>query len=433
MGLFCVTQIGVQADPALLAHIALTDADRHADGAPVRHTAWVILASLGVACTASKPPPTVTRETKEEELSKAWEPPPEEPSETQKLWLPPMVDRRAPFLQALEGAKRGVRADAEQAVQLSQALTGVERFNAYRELSKQVSLSEAQASEWYEACGPELLELCRGEASHALDKANHTKHADVAKREQCLSRSERAGRPDACLGSVGGDAVTRTRAALVAAIAERGEVRRVKLERVATTCVDKRCTRLRERALKLLSKDAVTQNDLDHAAQYALKAVKVVAENADASERLYARDADVDELCTKLDTRSGAGTCRKLERSLNGELTFRDFSKDSAGAGLDADIVRRVNAHYAPLVENCLTEQALRLAPPNNAERYEVRWVVINDGRVTGVELLKEAPSHPLGLCLKKQFELWRYPRYDGEFQHVEQAFTVTAAVRRTK
>jgi hypothetical protein len=95
--------------------------------------------------------------------------------------------------------------------------------------------------------------------------------------------------------------------------------------------------------------------------------------------------------------------------------------------------VRTVNEHYAPLLQECLSAQARRLKPPD-AVRYEVRWMVFNDGRVGEVHF-KNAnfDSSELGQCLRTQFETWRYPRYEGEWQHVEQAFTVTAVERRTE
>ena len=50
------------------------------------------------------------------------------------------------------------------------------------------------------------------------------------------------------------------------------------------------------------------------------------------------------------------------------------------------------------------------------------------DGRVAKMHLRrKELESSPLANCLRKQFDTWRYPRYEGEAQHVEQRFTVSA------
>ena len=114
-----------------------------------------------------------------------------------------------------------------------------------------------------------------------------------------------------------------------------------------------------------------------------------------------------------------------------GRWTFHDYSREPAGQGLSADQVRTVNEHFAPLVQECLAEQARRMTPPD-AQRFEVRWVVFNDGRVGEAHLRKDMDEWPLAKCLRAQFNAWRYPRYEGEYQHVEQSFTVTAVERRS-
>lgn len=69
---------------------------------------------------------------------------------------------------------------------------------------------------------------------------------------------------------------------------------------------------------------------------------------------------------------------------------------------------------------------------PPDMEEYEVRWMVLNDGRVGDVHLKRKTDEEsPLGQCLRDQFAVWRYPKYQGEFQHVEQRFTVSALKRR--
>jgi hypothetical protein len=42
----------------------------------------------------------------------------------------------------------------------------------------------------------------------------------------------------------------------------------------------------------------------------------------------------------------------------------------------------------------------------------------------------KEHDQSQLAKCLRAQFNGWRYPKYEGEYQNVEQSFTVTAVVR---
>jgi hypothetical protein len=141
------------------------------------------------------------------------------------------------------------------------------------------------------------------------------------------------------------------------------------------------------------------------------------------------RPGQLEELCAKLDASAGAGSCRKLEKELTGGWTFRDFSKERGGAGLTGEQVKLVNAHYAPLLQECLTEQARRLTPPD-AQEFEVRWSVSNDGHVRDAHLRKDLDELPLAECLRRQFSFWRYPRFEGELQHVQQRFTVTASTR---
>jgi hypothetical protein len=82
-------------------------------------------------------------------------------------------------------------------------------------------------------------------------------------------------------------------------------------------------------------------------------------------------------------------------------------------------------------LQDCLAEQARRMTPPD-AQRFDVRWVVVNDGRVAEAHLRRDLDDVPLAHCLRAQFAAWRYPRYEGEYQHVEQSFTVTATERRS-
>jgi hypothetical protein len=70
---------------------------------------------------------------------------------------------------------------------------------------------------------------------------------------------------------------------------------------------------------------------------------------------------------------------------------------------------------------------------PPDAQRFEVRWVVVNDGRVAEPHLRRDLDEIPFAKCVKAQFAEWRYPRYEGEYQNVEQSFTVTATERRTR
>lgn len=400
----------------------------------------IILAAAGVAgCASQKPKPVVESSATEEDLGRAFEPPPEEPA-NQRVTLPPIVDRTAPFKeaygQAVAAKRRGDEAQARQraqeAVRLADTLSGVERRAAYDLLSS-VAPSDAVAQAWYEACGPEELEKCRTEAAQAMRSADGKALQRV---EECLAKAEATLSEDPCLGSVRSlaqakDEVTHARIALVQGLAEKQEpARRTKLERVETACGERSCAYVRRKALQALTREALAKGEIERATRYALREAQIWSQALDAAEAPWARQDDLIDLCAKYDAKNGAGACRRFEKSLNGGFTFVDFSKSGGTTGLDPETVKKVNGHYGVLIEGCLGEQAQRMTPPQQA-RFDVRWMVVNDGRVSQVEVPQLGAEHPLTQCLEKQFQLWRYPKYEGEYQHVEQSFTVTAAVRK--
>src|SRR5204862_8066904 len=106
-----------------------------------------------------------------------------------------------------------------------------------------------------------------------------------------------------------------------------------------------------------------------------------------------------------LDAKDGAGACRKLEKSVVGEYTFRDFSAEHAGGGLPPDTVKLVNDHFGPMLQECLAAEAERLVPPAY-ETYGVQWRVLNDGRLDQMHMARrDQDSSPLAQCLKAQFQ----------------------------
>ena len=57
-----------------------------------------------------------------------------------------------------------------------------------------------------------------------------------------------------------------------------------------------------------------------------------------------------------------------------------------------------------------------------------VGWSRTKAGRRNAQLGRKDQTDGPLGQCMVKQFEHWRYPRTPREFMNVEQAFTVVRA-----
>jgi hypothetical protein len=145
--------------------------------------------------------------------------------------------------------------------------------------------------------------------------------------------------------------------------------------------------------------------------------------------RFWTRSANWNAACPVLE-RTSPGQCRAIEKQKLEALTYVDFSLQNAGEGLGPNQVKTVNAHYGPTLDNCLSEQARRMTPPDS-QAFQLNWIVGNDGLVKEAHLRKDLDETLLALCLRKQFALWRYPKFSGEFQNVEQTFTVTATKRR--
>jgi hypothetical protein len=164
----------------------------------------------------------------------------------------------------------------------------------------------------------------------------------------------------------------------------------------------------------------------------ALQEARVAFAALAPEQAVQARTELVEHACAALDARDGTGSCRKLERETVSPLALKDFSqKTLKGEGLPPASIKEVNDSFGVMIQECLKGEADRLKPPES-EHYGLSWVVRNDGRVGEVHLdKKDADEGLLAQCLRAQFALWRYPRYHGELQHVEQRFVVSARERR--
>ncbi len=435
---------------------------------------WVclVVACLSAACatpTASTAsvvsigePAAMPGESKD--LAQAWERPEPEAAPKAVLLppLPPAVDRAASFKEALaagQAALKGkrldeARASATTARAEAERLDGEARHQAgWLALRVEVAAQDGAAAveaalAWHRACGPEKLDACRRAATSALAQAAKVPGADkgalalaraLDDADDCAKAAEKSATPPACVGASQRtaqqrkDALLLQRIALAQALHEKQEDRQVALlEKAEGKCAAPTCAGLRRKALGRLMAHAKAKGDAEAVVRYALRDQDVATATLPDAERFYARTKELEAACPAYDAAAGAGACRALEQKLTGRWTFRDWSRDSAGEALSADVVRRVNEHFAPLVQRCLAEQAKRMTPPD-AQRFEVRWVVVNDGRVAEVHLRRDLDEVPLAHCLREQFVDWRYPRYEGEYQNVEQSFTVTATERRLR
>lgn len=398
--------------------------------------------------------------TTDAELSRAWEP--EAPRVVAAPQRPPPeappVDRTVDFKAALARAdaafKKKQYDDARTAV--ATAVTEAARLDGPSRLQAgqlafriEAAVPDADAAAdaaeaWLRACGPEKAESCRSAAVAAVnalakrEKKLTPRARALADDETCAAKAERAPKPQPCEATASKRAERRDdgwlvqKLALARALRESDAGRQAALlEKAEGRCDAAPCAALRRRALTKLLGHARARGDVDAALGFALREVAVINAALPEPERRWQRTAALEQTCAAYDKAHGAGTCRGVEKKTLGYWTFRDWSRDAAGTGLSAEQVRTVNEHFSPLLQECLGEQARRMTPPD-AARFEVRWVVFNDGRVGEAHLRRDLDDSLLAKCLRAQFSGWRYPRYEGEFQNVEQSFTVTATERRT-
>ncbi|MFL5322455.1 MAG: hypothetical protein ACJ790_22540 [Myxococcaceae bacterium] len=418
---------------------------------------------------APPPPPTA-----EEKAFAAAFDQKEEPEKKQQEPVTPMpeaqpqsdarADALEKFKQLFADSKRKVSAGKPDEAGLPELRTaadaaGSEAQQSALELSYKAAVAQKNggdaekfARDWLRACGPNAVDSCRRKAGSALARipnatANQKKRLENLKEnETCLAQSEasaKSGKLPPCFDSaVGyfrhdGDKLIVARLQLAKAIGELSktppsDAAAGALEKAEKACDEDRCVNIRRSALKSELRLAKANDDVEGAARAALRDQQLYASTLSASERLWARTPEADSACAALDAKSGAGSCRRLEKALTGRYAFKDFSKGAAkGEGLSPDAVREVNSHYGVTLETCLADAAARLTPPAS-ESHSVRWTVGNDGKVTQVEMArKEQDQGPLGQCLREQFLVWRYPKYRGELQHVEQTFVINARERR--
>jgi hypothetical protein len=183
---------------------------------------------------------------------------------------------------------------------------------------------------------------------------------------------------------------------------------------------------VRAGVLEHLSADDLEKNAAEQAVRDALDAVKQRRSALPAAQRLYARTDALDRACAAYDAQTARGKCRALEHQVLGDYVFRDYSRANARDTLPSAQAREATDHYSVLLTPCLQE----LGEKSGSGRYKISWTILNDGRVTNVDAINVDPHGRLMGCLKDQFAHWRYPRYKGEWQHVEQEFRVSGTTR---
>ena len=323
-------------------------------------------------------------------------------------------------------------------------------------ISKDFKLASTVAHRWLLSCGPKASDACRRRAISALDRAVHQlprrnpsedELARIRQSDSCVVKAEARpksgeGFPDCAEVAMGlyrklGDKLMISRLLLAKGRWLETDPRQLSqgakvFTQAYKSCDEPRCVDIRRRALRSLWAVHLRLGESELALRAALSEVRLASEDLPAERRAYARTVEVDRACEALDQREGPGACRRLEKKLVGTYTFHDFSeRASARQGLSVDDVRQVNQHFQVLIEDCLAAEAIRLEQPGSVT-YHLRWIALNDGRVDQVTFdRREQDQGSLAECVRKQFALWRYPRYRGEYQHIDQEFTITRRERK--
>jgi hypothetical protein len=308
-------------------------------------------------------------------------------------------------------------------------------------------MARRAAERWLLSCGPDKVKACQNRALAAMEEAGlEGKVAKLRSGEDCLERAEAvAERGEGNLPGCLSGAIAAFRSAGDRLMAARGMLAqaRVKahdapprkvvalMEPVAKACAEPRCADVQRGAQKALAQAYLKLDDPAAAVRAAFREAQFRSQLLPLEERPYARSRDLDQACTALEAKSGPGACRKLEKATIGRYFFHDFSRQTEpGTGLPREKVKMVNDHYGVSLEECFTAEAARL-PPHQTETYRIRWTILNDGRVDAPRLdRRDQDSGPLGQCLRDRLRIWRYPKYRGEWQNVEQDFKIESHLR---
>jgi len=267
--------------------------------------------------------------------------------------------------------------------------------------------------------------------------------AAIRKHDACLARAdaETSGRLPNCFAAAlafyesEGDAVM-SRHALTTRLRASGHTATPQMFAEADhACREERCFDANRHALRANIDSDLHAGEPRQALLLALEDARAAFAALPPEQAVLARTSAVERACAALDSHSGPGSCRHVLHEAESRYSLKDlkdFSRQTAkGEGLSSDTVKEVHEVFGGMIQDCLIGEADRLEPPQS-ERYTLTWVVRNDGRVDQVHLDKrDRDDGPLAQCLRGQFTLWRYPRYRGELQHVEQAFVVSARERR--
>jgi hypothetical protein len=321
-------------------------------------------------------------------------------------------------------------------------------------ISKDFKLASTVAHRWLLSCGPKAPDACRKRVISALDRAlrqlprkSEDELPRIRQSDSCVITAEARPKsserfPDCAEAAMAlyrkrGDKLMVSRLLLAKGRWLEADPRQASqgaklFNQSYKSCDEPRCVDVRRRALKSLWALHLRLSEPELAARAAFAEMRLEFEDLPAERRAYARTVEVERACKALDEREGTGACRRLEKKLLGMYTFHDFSeRASTRQGLSVDDVRLVNQHFQVLIEDCLASEASHIEQPGSVI-YHLRWIALNDGRVDQVTFdRREQDQGTLADCIRKQFAVWRYPRYRGEYQHIDQEFTITRRERK--
>jgi hypothetical protein len=306
---------------------------------------------------------------------------------------------------------------------------------------------------WLLACGPTGVDACRRQALASLPTVGFSKAArrpinalakGVSTADACLVKAEASHGHAAppCLGAAlsayrrDKDLLMVTRALEAQALDVREAKDAVtlhKLQNAARTCPEERCRALRARILHAAMPLFERTQDFEGVATFALDQLQLLARKGTGTTPLP-RPRELAGICQALEAKAGNGRCHVLEKRILGRYTFVDYSEEPPRTeGLTSSVVQQVSAHYGVLVTDCLAREA-RDAPAradSDVVRYGVHWTVHNNGQAGDLRMERhDLAGSPLEHCLADAISYFRYPRYRGELQHVDQEFQISVSHR---
>lgn len=392
------------------------------------------------------PPPSV---------APRWAPPPEAPDGRAEARAR-FAAGRAAFEHALEqknlkAARVALKRLGELARPLGPAEQQTSATAAVRlgSATRDAKLLQHGVDSWLSACGPNGVPACRKQALLALDapwapKASRdrlqSRRDAVKAADGCLAQAE-AARPVAtksfppCLATAQAlyrkpkDGLMLARVLLLKAQgvqAKDSSTASRALAQAAQSCPEPRCVLLRRRVLRQQGELLMKADNPSGFVQAALHELKLESAQLPRPALLYAKTPELEAACVSYDAQKGVAACHRLEKRMLGTYVFRDLSREqSPTAGIPTEVARRVSDEFSVLVHDCLLTQARHSGQAGEA-RYLIHWTLRNDGHVDAVHLdRKDADQGPLAECLRGAFSVWRYPRYAGELQHVDQEFQI--------